>query len=434
MTASTPAYWRKKAQHLYPPDFLKLFPDSFVLPQYDGYSLANLPATLGKLLDAPEGWAQPALDASLLKALPAKSKRVMLMVLDGVAWSRLQAQLETNDAGFAELFSRYGLDAQPITSVAPSTTCVATTVLTGNGAMAAETGMMGYQYLLAELGLVANMLFWFPAGQPKAANGSLEAWGIKPEAFIPTPSAAQVLAGSSIPLRVIMPAQYSYSPLSRMQMRGSEIDGYHNATDMFQKMQGWLDDTVNQKASSYVYYADFDTLSHRDGSDAAIWSALWEEFVFQFARFLRHVQHADDTLLVITADHGHLPCTLRHRFHLEDYPDLGKMLNLLPAGEARHLYLYARQGAKDELLAYSKQVFAEQFVVLDAQEALSQGLYGPAQKLHPEASRRLGDVILLSRGKNYFWEKDSKRELKGKHGGLEPDEMLVPLISFQLDR
>ncbi len=432
MNPADPALWRQRASKLYKPEFLKLFPEHQILPQYNGFSLANLPATIGQLLDVPEGWAQPALDKALLSQLPEQVDRVMLLVLDGVAWSRLQTQLQNEDAGFNELFSNHGLSSSPITSVSPSTTCVATTVLTGNGAMAAETGMMGFQFLLAELGLVANMLFWLPAGQPNASNGSLEAWGIKPETFLPTPSAAQVLAKSNISTRIIMPAIYSRSPLSRMQMRDAEIDGYLNATDMFLKMQHWLDDTAGKKAHSYCYYPDFDSLSHRDGSDAEIWSVLWEDFVFQFKRFLTKVQNATGTLVLMTADHGHLPCTLADRHYFEDQKPLLDMLNLMPAGEARHNLLYARQGAKEELLAYSRQVLAEQFVVLDAQEALAEGLYGDTTRLHPDAARRLGDIVLIAKGKHYFWSGDPKKELKGKHGGLEPEEMLVPFINFKL--
>ena len=431
MNPSHPALWRQRAESLYSPEFLKQFSSEHILPQYNGYSLANIPATIGQLLGQEEGWAHPALDTSLQGILPENINRVMLLVLDGLAWSRLQAQLQENDAGFQELFLRYGLGSSPITSVAPSTTCVATTVLTGNGAMAAETGMMGYQFLLAELGLVANMLFWFPAALPNASNGSLEAWGINPERFLPTPSTAQVLAKSNITTRIIMPALYSHSPLSRMQMRDADIDAYLNATDMFLKMQTWLDDTAGKKAYSYCYYPDFDAVSHRDGSDAAIWSVLWEDFVYQFGRFLARAKNAEDTLLIITADHGHLPCSLSDRHYLETYPDLNTMSAIMPAGEPRHLYLYARQGAKDELLAYSQQTLAQHFMVLDAQQALAEGLYGDTRRLHPEAARRLGDVVLLSKGKPYFWWGNAEKELKGKHGGLEPEEMLVPFISFK---
>ncbi len=76
---------------------------------------------------------------------------------------------------------------------------------------------------------------------------------------------------------------------------------------------------------------------------------------------------------------------------------------------------------------------AEQFVVLDAQKALQEGLYGSTTNLHPDTSRRLGDIVLLAKGQNYLWDKPAKNKvLLGKHGGLELDEMIVPFIALSL--
>jgi len=424
--------WKKRAADLYDASWLQQLPDSYVLPQFDGLSIANLPASIGQTLGVNEGWSNGLLDKSILECLPESTKRVVLMVVDGVAWSRLTRQLEEDDAGFASIFETYGLHATSLTSVAPSTTSVATTVLTGNGAMAAESGMMGYTYLLAELGLVANMLFWQPAWQANAVYASLESWGIKPESFLPTPSAAQVFKRSGINHRVIMPAIYAKSPLSRMQMREADIDGFMNQTDMWLKLQDWLSDTKGKQAQAYLYYSDFDSLSHRDGSDAAIWSALWETFCFEMKQFLKRLKDAEDTVLLITADHGHMVCSEEDRVYIEDHKELLDLCSVMPAGEARHMYFYARHGAKDDLKAYATETFKDKFVVLDAPTALKNGLYGPTEHLHPEALRRMGDVTLISKERNYLWSKTSKSNLKGKHGGLEPDEMLVPLIALGL--
>lgn len=433
MKPSSKEIWHARAEQLYNPEFLSELPDSFVLPQYNGLSIANIPASVGKLLGVNEGWASPALDDSILKCLPNEVDRVILMVVDGLPWQHLMQQLNKNEAGFADLFSKYGLCAEPITSISPSTTSVATTVLTGNGACAAETGMMGYKYLMAEQGLVANVLFWKPDGDPTAVAGALESWGIKPETFLSTASSAQVLKQADIETRIIMPAAYSHSPLSRMQMRDANIDGYMNATDMWLKLQSWLQETKDKKAYAYTYYADFDSLSHRDSHENPIWSALWEEFCFQLKRFYTKLKDNKNTLFLMTADHGHIHTPLQARQYLKDHQPLLDMCSVSPGGEPRQVYLYARHGAKDDILAYAKTHLAEQFVVLDAQDALKNGLYGNTQKLHPEASRRLGDVVLLSKGQNYLWDGPSDKILLGKHGGLELDEMLVPFIAFSLD-
>ena len=295
-----------------------LLPDAFVVPRYDGRSIVNLPATVGRLLGVPEGWAGVGLEPDLLERLGDGLERVVLLLIDGLGWNRLQAQLERDGAGFQRVLERYGVLNKAITSVAPSTTSVATTVVLGDGAAPAETGMLGYSFALARSGVVANMLFWYPVGKNKAVHGELEAWGLKPETFLSTPSTAEVLAQAGIPMRVIMPKAYADSPLSRMRPRGAEIDGFINATDMWFKLGAWLAETTGKKAYAYAYYPDFDTLSHRDGCDALVWDDLWTDFGFQIERFFvgLNASQREKTLFLITADHGHVvtPPARAHAF------------------------------------------------------------------------------------------------------------------------
>lgn len=412
--------------------FLRHFPDRFVLPHYDGRSVANLPATIGGILGMVDGWASPALNPELTASLPADTERVVLLLVDGLPWWRFQQQLVQQDAGFHQLFAQYGLVCEPITSVAPSTTSVATTVLLGNGACAAETGMLGYQYLLPQQGTVANMLYWYPAGRGKGRYGELTEWGLKPEDFLPTPSIAQQLTRASIPMRVIMPALYSESPLSRMQMRGAQVEGYLNSTDMFLKLKNWLGESAGTRACAYVYYADFDSLSHRDSPEADFWSELWQGFIWQLRRFMESLsaKASSKTVLIITADHGHLSTPVTAHVYLQNHPRLLEMCSLIPGGEPRHIYLYAQYGAKEELLAYAREHLSDTFVTLDADVALAAGLYGSPKHMHIETPRRLGDVVLIAKGNTCWWDKHNKQVLLGQHGGLEPEEMLVPFVAL----
>ncbi|CAN5789982.1 alkaline phosphatase family protein [soil metagenome] len=410
-----------------------LLPATFVAPRYDGRSVANLPTTVGHLLGVTEGWAGAALEPTLLEKLGDGVQRVVLLLVDGLGWNRLQAQLPRDDAGFQDVLDRYAVLNAPITSVAPSTTSVATTVLLCNGAAPAETGMLGYSFLLPHSGVVANMLFWYPVGKSQPIYGELEGWGIDPETFLGTLSTAEVLASADIPMRVIMPKAYSDSPLSRMRPRGAALDGFINATDMWFKLGAWLEETAGKKAYAYAYYADFDTLSHRDGCDAPVWEALWRDFNFQLTRFFEGLsaRQRDGTLFLITADHGHVVTPPREARFLQDYPGLLEHSLLTPGGEPRHVYLYARAGHKAELLAYARAHLSDAFAVLDGAEALAAGLYGDPARLHPDAARRVGDVVLLAKGAHFLWNKESPTSLLGLHGSLTADEMLVPLIGLR---
>ena len=403
-----------------------------VVPDYGGGSIANLPATIGRLLGIEAGWVAPPLAGFEPRSAPVE--RVALLLVDGLGWNRLQDQLRWNDAGFGELSQRFGIDRLRLTSVAPSTTSVATTVLTGNGAAPAETGMLGFTALLPELGLVANLLFWQPAWHPAARNGELENWGIRPERFLPTPSLAQVLARHEVETRVLMPRSYAHSPLSRMQFRGAEVTGYHSVVEMWLLLEELLV-TPGGSELIYAYFPDFDAVSHRHGPEGGYWEALWASFTFDLAACLERLGQSrvgGRTLLLITADHGHVSCPPEKRVYLDDHPLLLDGSLVMPAGEPRHLYLYPRDGAKKSMLAYAREQLGHAVVALDGEEALNAGLYGDPQRRHPDAHRRLGGVVLLARGGHSLWFRPVERPMLGMHGGLEPDEMFVPLFTVEL--
>ncbi len=412
----------------------KLLGSNLISPRYNSQSIANIPATVGKLLGVNRGYSSPSLDDEVLANLGDDIERVVLLVVDGMGFNRLQKQLENNDYGFNETLANYGQVYNPITSVSPSTTCVATSVLLSNGATAAEMGMVGYSYLLPQLSLVANMLFWLPAYKQKAKIGELVDWGINPEDFLPNLSMAQTLAKAKIPMRVVMPDIYKNSPLSRMQLRGAEVEDYVGDTDMWQKLANWLTETAYQKAYAYAYNPVFDTLSHRDTADGPIWDALWQEFNFQLNRFIDSLttEQRHRTLFLITADHGHVATPLSSRIYLEDHQFLLDNSLMMPGGEPRQMYLYAQNGQKNAILDYAKENLSS-FLALDAQEALAAGLYGDISNMHPDTPRRLGDVILTSLDSSYLWPKAVNRKLLSKHGGLLADEMIVPLIGLRFD-
>ena len=406
----------------------------FITPRYENQSIANVPATIGRLLGVNRGYSSPALHADIINSLGTDVDRIILMVVDGMGFNRLERQLQNNDHGFDNILKNHGITYSPITSVSPSTTCVATSVLLSNGALAAEMGMMGYMFLLPKLALIANMLFWLPAYKVKARIAELTDWGIEPESFLPNPSMAQTLSSKNIPMRVIMPDAYKNSPLSRMQLRGAEIDGFIGATDMWLKLKSWLSETSSKKAFAYSYYPDFDSLSHRDTADAEIWDALWREFNFQLNTFINSLSSAQrhKTIFLITADHGHINTPLEKRVYLEDHPFLLENSIMMPGGEPRQMYFYAQNGQKQAIIDYAKENLPS-FLALDAKEALVAGLYGDTTNIHPESSRRLGDVILLSKDESYLWPKAVERQLLSKHGGLLADEAIVPFIALRLD-
>lgn len=60
------------------------------------------------------------------------------------------------------------------------------------------------------------------------------------------------------------------------------------------------------------------------------------------------------------------------------------------------------------------------------------GLFGIGSPA-PESLARLGHFIVVPRGLHYLDRQDRRLKLRGRHGGLSPDEMLVPWLAARLD-
>jgi hypothetical protein len=45
---------------------------------------------------------------------------------------------------------------------------------------------------------------------------------------------------------------------------------------------------------------------------------------------------------------------------------------------------------------------------------------------------RIGDYLVIARGEAYFWWANKEDRMYGRHGGLHPEEMLVPFLAARL--
>jgi hypothetical protein len=416
------------------PPLAAQLPQDFVLPRYGGRSILNIPPTIGHLLGVTEGWQAPPLDGALWRSLGDGVERVIFLLVDGIGWRRIWRAMNRLDHGFIRTIESRGGLLHPITTISPATTSVATTTLWCDGSPPAAHGMLGYTFLMSDYSAVLNMLFWKPDAQI-GGGGEIMAWGLDPEEFLPVPSIAQRLAEQDIVTVGLKPGEITHSPLSRMQSRGAKSWGYMNDTDMWLRLREWLVANEGQKAFCSAYYPDFDTFSHKYGPDEPSWDALWQAFQFHLTSFMESLPASQrrGTMLLLSADHGHVTCPPERHSYMVDHPDLMRNLTVMAGGEPRHVYLYPRARQFDEVYAYCNTYLAQDYLVLTQAEALQGGLYGDPTRVHPETVRRLGDIILLSRGGTTFWGKGKENMPIGMHGALDAEEMMVPLLAMRLD-
>lgn len=408
-------------------------PDDFVAPHYGGHSIVNVPASITQIL----GGRHPTLglNSGLIDALASGVRRVVLVIVDALGYDFLLRAWEANpDNSFQGLLKNGGRLA-PLTSVFPSTTTAALTSL-WSGYTPAEHGAVGFQLFLRGPNLRANMIKFQATALHKLGGEQLPAAGVDPDKFLPVPALPQTLARLGVPTFNLIEQPYENSPLSRMQIRGvKETRAFVTSSDMWLALRKLMEDRPTEKALFVAYWSAVDTIAHAYGpaSDAIV--AEIDNLAYSFEReFLRRLTPAarQDTLFLLTADHGHAYTPPKEMVFLNQHPFIRERMVMDYAGEPRAAYLYCTQGEVEAVRQYFAERLADKFFVLNSHAALEAGLFGPPP-FAPETRYRVGDLIVLARGNHILWERDDVSRTLGRHGGLSETEMLVPLLAARLD-
>jgi len=397
-----------------------------VHPAYDGYSISNLAPSIGTWLGSP-GFGGTPLAGAYLHELQAGYQNVVVILVDGLG---------------LEFFQRF-MDAEPwkswlpearlaaLSSIVPSTTTSALTSL-WTGVPPALHGIMGYEMWLKEYGIIANMILQSPASF-NGDIGSLQRAGFAPAAFLPVPTLGSFLVERGVEVFAFQPASIARSGLSTMLLDGAQNVGYRNLSDLWVSLEEVLERQHNNPVYAYVYWGDVDELSHRFGPLDERVMLEFETFSRTLQRFIsRKLKHGKgDTLWVLLADHGQIATPVNPRYELRSHPELLDELVMVPCGENRLPYFYMRPGREPHVLDTLERVWPGEFLSMASAEALACGLFGPG-KAYSKVADRLGDRILFPQGDAYLWWADKINPMRGRHGGLSPQEMLVPLWLMEI--
>jgi hypothetical protein len=379
------------------------------LPDYRGGSIVNLMASLQTGLDG----LPPAYDplALLPAAEVATHRQVLLLVIDGLGLNYLRAVPE---ATCLNAHLRGG-----ITSVYPPTTATAvTTFLTGDAPQ--QHGLTGWHMYFRELGSVLAVL----PGKARYGGVGLGAAGIDvPALFGHWPFADRL----GVEAWSLAPAYIAGSDFNLAHLGRAHPLSYLGLGELLTQAAAIL----HQEGRRFVYgyWPELDSLGHQSG----IWSERSRNHLRELdqalADFLEQIR-GTDTLVVLCADHGQVDTTSSDRIYLHDHPALAELLVLPLCGEPRSAYCYLRPGAEDAFDAYVASALAGIARSFRSAELLESGWFGLGEP-HPRLAQRIGDRVLLMQ-QNYILKdwlaQEHPYELIGVHGGLSPDELLVPLI------
>ena len=405
--------------------------EGWVLPHYDGLSIANLAATVAALFGSDLPGALPPLGPGLWADWTPGLRRVVLVILDALGYRTLQRMWA---AGEGQAFSDLAEAGRliPLTSVFPSTTDAALMSIS-TGRPPAEHGWLAYTMYLRELGIVANAILLSPVWTRK--TDQLLQWGLDPTRLIPVPSLAEHLAAMCIRTGAVYYSGFRGTGFSKMLYKGvAEQRGHLLSSDLWVHLRHLLAETRGSRAFLTAYWSGLDTAAHAYGPDTDLCDAEFHTMSHLLSRqFLDALPAADreGTLLLLVADHGQIQIPPERILTADQDPELSQHLMIPITGESRAAFLYPRPGRTGAVRDHLETLFPDWFVVRDSGEVLEAGLMG--KPIADETYPRAGELIVLPRGNRALQHTQPSVPLVGRHGGLTSDEMLVPLIGARLE-
>jgi hypothetical protein len=419
--------------------------ERFVRPDFAGRGLANVAPTVLRLL-AP-GAAPvdlPPLDRAVLpEAMTSGIKNIVLIVADGLGHLQLQREIAAGNApNLAGLIARAATETDsvsysPITSVFPTTTVAALGSINSAVAPSAH-GLLAYMLYLAEFDMVAEMIRWGPLNNRRVSFSDPD-FGCNPETFFWVETMyARLHAAGLARTFAVNPGHFAGTALTRMLHQGATYAGYI-ATSSIEPIVARLLAQDDEPTYIYAYWPTVDTIAHLVGPLTPEHGAEVAAFDLQIGRLVQHLPSRGDTLVLLTADHGHVDTAPEFSVAFADHPELLAMLRVVPAGERRVVYLHPKLGATEEVVAYARDRLSEVAPVMRRDDAVALGLFGPGH-LSERAAVRIGEVLLFPRRNLQLVTPIDTPDgspapkgpsFRGLHGGLTPDEAVVPLLAFR---
>ncbi|MBK8481938.1 MAG: alkaline phosphatase family protein [Proteobacteria bacterium] len=381
-------------------------------PDYLGGGLVNLMQSL--VLGRGGTAVEPYVPTPLLPvAEVAAARHVVLIVLDGLG-SHYLAQHGAQGPLAAHLRGE-------LTTVFPSTTAATiTTLVTATAPQ--QHAVTGWFMYLRELGTVAAILPF----RPRWSDVPFDKSGVSAEGLIAAPSLFPRLAVSSY---FLVPQAIVDSSFSRAAARGAQRVGYQGMGGCCQTVSNLIGASGADRCFIYVYWPEFDALSHKYGNASAEALEQFRAIESTFAQLQERLR-GSGTMVVAIADHGFIDTSPAETVQLADHPALHEALVLPLCGEPRAAYCYVRPDRARAFEHYVQTQLSAVCELIPSAELVRRGFFGLGPPA-PALGDRIGDYVLLL--KDHYTLRDrvlGERPYDpiGVHGGASTDEMFVPLL------
>lgn len=172
----------------------------------------------------------------------------------------------------------------------------------------------------------------------------------------------------------------------------------------------------------YAYWAEPDHTMHRQGCQSDEAKAVLRDLELQVQLLSKDLQN---TLLLVTADHGHIDSD---GVLITDYPAITDCLVRLPSLEQRALSFYVKEGMEAQFEQEFQKAFGEKFLLMTKAEFLEKKLFGPGVP-HPCFDGMSGNYLAIATGDvSIYCDLKEGDFFKSVHAGMTEEEMIIPLI------
>jgi hypothetical protein len=398
----------------------------FVRPAWADYCFANVPDTVRSLFGAS---ARRPLPDDVFDGVDTDVDHVVCVFVDGFGWNHFQRA--RGDHPFLRRLADRAT-VTPLTSLFPSETAAAVSTF-NTATQPCEHAVLGWNAYLEDLGgYVQTLPFVDRDGTPL-------------EEVRDAPDIAALIderpVYADVPDAVVVaPDGQGESTYSKQTTTGARSVDYRNVAQAGYRVRRELE-AADEPTYVYCYLPQVDTLAHYEGVGtpetdaqlASVCAAVQRELVDRLDPDV-----AARTLLLLTADHGEVDATPETtvdlaRLDLDDHLRRDTGGGPIPAvGGPRNLQFYAREGHRDALVAELESGLSSlDPLVLTREEVLDEALFGD----HEPSERfldRCPDVLAIP-DEGFAWDDDGTLSYVGMHGGLHPDEMLVPFAAARVD-
>ncbi len=402
------------------------FETNLVKPLYDSYCFSNIPGTIKNIMCKNKNNSSLPFDC-----LPQLENinNVVLFLIDGYGWKFFEKG--QSKFPFLKRFINRGVVSK-LTAQFPSTTAAEITTM-NTDLPVYKSGIYEWNYYEPQVDDIIQPFLY-----KKTRDENLNSLKIEPSKIFPNGNIYKKLKSFEIKSTVINFKDYTNTTYNKFITEGAENFGY---TSLPVGLNFLTQKLIDSKDKNYLYfYTDnIDHSMHEFGSDSNEKKIQTELLFGLLEDFIKNIENkVENTLILVTADHGHINVNTEKMFYLNrEFPRILKWIKknkkddlLAPAGSIRDLFLHIKEENLDQAKFFLSEKLKEVALVFKTQELIDSGFFG--KNISENFLKRIGNLLILPKeNRTIWWEgKEFEITVKSHHGGLSKDEMEIPLLSL----